>query len=345
VLKLYKPDLQVADRTGVVTRPQACDLCGDCDVELLSLRDRRRKPLPTAVCVSCGLISHFQIPSDAQLGRYYRDQYRMAYHREAKPSAKRVVKAWACGQTIFKLLEPFARSGDRVFEVGAGLGCTVKAFQLAGYDASGVEPGAAFSDFAREQLQSPVATGQLEEMPLQPTYDLILLVHVIEHFQSPRRSLQFIHGLLRPDGQLYVECPNVAAPHAAPHKLFHFAHIYNFTYLTLNALARSCGFRVVHRFSDERDRNLRVLLARDNPAQIHPTANGYAESVAAVTRYNALTYHLRPRYLSERLKSVGHQLVCSFRTRQRLQDILGICRQSPTPARVEQSPGGIRKAA
>jgi hypothetical protein len=40
------------------------------------------------------------------------------------------------------------RPGDRVFDIGAGLGLNVKQFELAGYDACGIEPGISFQSYA-----------------------------------------------------------------------------------------------------------------------------------------------------------------------------------------------------
>ena len=88
------------------------------------------------------------------------------------------------------------------------------------------------------------------------------LVHVIEHFNSPVSALRAIHALVRPGGRLYVECPNLAAPFAACNRLFHFAHVYNFTPWTLLAVARKCGFELEHRFTDNEAPNVEMLLRR-----------------------------------------------------------------------------------
>ena len=196
-------------------RNSACILCDGHDVELLATRDRRGNPLDTVVCVDCGLISHQDVPTDDEVSEYYSNTYRRDYHGEETPSPKRVVNAWNRGQRLLSDLSPHLEPGDRVFEVGAGIGCSVKVFELAGYDASGIEPGSDFNRYSRDVLRSPVRQGVLEDVPRQADCDLVLLVHVIEHFNDPRRALEQIHGLLKPSGRLYVECPNVGAPHAA----------------------------------------------------------------------------------------------------------------------------------
>ena len=81
-------------------------------------------------------------------------------------------------------LLPYVPAGSRIFEIGAGIGCTVKSFELAGFDSSGIEPGRGFEQFGRDVLRARLECKQLEDLPPTPSHDFILLVHVIEHLAS-----------------------------------------------------------------------------------------------------------------------------------------------------------------
>ena len=175
----------VESPSGAFVRDAKCDLCGADEVELLATRDRRGKPLRTVVCTRCGLLSHESIPSDEELADYYAHEYRHAYHGEGQPSAKRVLRAWNVGRAIYQRVQSFVHPGDRVFEIGAGLGCTVKAFDLEGFEASGIEPGVEFQSFSRGTLHADIENARLEDLAPVPAYDFVLLVHVIEHFSQP----------------------------------------------------------------------------------------------------------------------------------------------------------------
>jgi len=313
-------------------RNSACILCDGHDVELLATRDRRGNPLDTVVCVDCGLISHQDVPTDDEVSEYYSKTYRRDYHGEETPSPKRVVNAWNRGQRLLSDLSRHLEPGDRVFEVGAGIGCSVKVFELAGYDASGIEPGSDFNRYSREVLRSPVHQGVLEDVPRQADCDLVLLVHVIEHFNDPRRALEQIHGLLKPSGRLYVECPNVGAPHAAPGKIFHYAHIYNFTHATVSMLAQKCGFRVLEQFSTDAERNVRVVLERAEVESPIINLESYRASRAAVNRYSTVTYHARPSYLAGRARTISIRTAERFLAKRRLRDVVEACQRSAKSA-------------
>ena len=224
-----------------------CELCGSGNREVISSRDRDGNSLETVMCTHCGLVSHAVIPTEEELRAYYASEYRNDYHGERTPSDRRVMRAWKNGTRICNQVSPFLPLGASVLEVGAGIGCTVKAFDRAGFDAQGIDPNGEFLDFARTKLQASVKTASLHDLASPDhaqRHEAVLLVHVIEHLRSPRDAFQQLSRLLSPDGLLYVECPNLAAPFARRAKMFHRAHLYNFTPATLTTLATMCGFEL-----------------------------------------------------------------------------------------------------
>jgi SAM-dependent methyltransferase len=273
------------------------------------------------------LISHESVPSDEELADYYREEYRSDYHGEFTPSPYRVVREWNRGRELLQLLSPFLRPRETVFEIGSGIGCTVKNFECAGYEALGVEPGDGFRSFAANRLGATVFPGVLNDLPAEPMGDMALLVHVLEHLNSPTAALQRIRQLLRPGGRLYIEVPNAAAPHAAPGKMFHFAHIYNFTPATLQMLAHKTRFGVRTWLSPRRDRNIRVLLepTESTDWQVDPVS--YDGTMECLTRYSTFTYHLRWEYARMRLSTVLSHASDRVRAATRMQRIVEKCRQ------------------
>ncbi len=286
----------------------SCDLCGGIQFDVISQRDRLGKPLETVICQRCGLVSHRPIPSEKEIAQYYAEHYRQEYHGEQNPSARRVMRAWKNAERIYNQIEPNLRQGLDVFEVGAGIGCTVRLFELNGFDASGIEPGQSFNYFSREKIRAKVKNVNLFDLQPGAGHDIVLLIHVIEHFTSPTAALARIYALLKPEGRLYIECPNLAAPFSTFPRLFHFAHIYNFTPQSLIAMAEKCGFGVEKVFSDENNSNIQILFARQKPGEPSLEQGIAARTKAAVQRYNVLSYHLRWNYLQARL----YKLACYF---------------------------------
>ncbi len=322
-----------------IIRDAPCDLCGRSEFRLLAKTDRRGAALTTVVCQVCGLVAHANIPTEAELAEYYRRQYRFDYHGEYVPSPHRVVREWNRGRELLRLLRPFVSPRDQIVEIGCGIGCTVSNFLRAGYNASGVEPGDGFRHYAIEKLGITAHGGVLANLPREPMADMIMLVHVLEHLRSPDDALAHIRTLLKHRGRCYIEVPNAGAPHAAPGKMFHFAHIYNFTPDTLSMLAAKSNFTVMRWLSKPGDKNLRVLLQCSDgvPWRIEPTS--YARTVQAVNGYSPLRYFLRWNYLRQRLRTlVGHPGDRIFAERR----VEGILRGAPRKRRAETASDQVR---
>jgi hypothetical protein len=85
----------------------------------------------------------------------------------------------------------------------------------------------------------PSVESLLESQP-QP-FQLVSLMHVLEHFDDPLGSLRRIREkLLSPGGWLLLEVPNFYA-----HNSYELAHLSCFTSASLREMLRKAGYRVV----------------------------------------------------------------------------------------------------
>lgn len=104
------------------------------------------------------------------------------------------------------------RSASRILDVGAGSGGTLSWLKTLYPDAetTGVELN---HELARElQRNADVAiVGNIDDcLPRLATFDLILLLDVLEHVPDSARTLQRIRGCLRAGGRVIVSVPNIA---------------------------------------------------------------------------------------------------------------------------------------
>ena len=318
-------------------RSTPCNLCGERHFLRAADLDRRGNPLETVLCQNCGLVSHGSIPSDAELSEYYEGQYRDDYHGEFTPSPYRVLREWKRGEQLVDMLGHRIPHSAQVMEIGSGIGCTVKNFDLAGFQASGIEPGRGFCQFSRDQLHAEIQQTSLDQLEGKANQQLVLLVHVLEHLNDPSSALRKLRQLMANDGLCYIEVPNFSAPHAAPGKQFHFAHIYNFTPATLTMLAQANGMVVRQLFSSASDKNLQILLARGPlPAEGETPdvdSTSFSLSLRALTQYNSLGYHLRWRYLRDRASTLLRHAGNRWRASARLENLLLRCQGMTTETR------------
>ena len=104
------------------------------------------------------------------------------------------------------------RPGERVLEVGCSTGALTERIRGKGCMVVGIEvrPDAAAKAraFAEEVL-----VGDVERIPLvwpPASFDVILLLDVLEHLFDPAAATRRLLSLLKPDGRVVVALPNVA---------------------------------------------------------------------------------------------------------------------------------------
>jgi hypothetical protein len=114
----------------------------------------------------------------------------------------------------------------------------------------------------------------------------------------------------------------VYGPHAAPGRLFHYAHVYNFTPWTLKMMGESCGFRLVQTLSACHDTSLMFVFEKADRRRLVIDPTSYGQSLSAVQRYNAWTYHCRPRYAIHRVQSLSVLLNSAFFARRRVRQLI-----------------------
>lgn len=99
--------------------------------------------------------------------------------------------------------------GDRVLDVGAGIGTFLAMARQRGWRVAGTEVSTSALELARSRHGIDLFNGQAEDLQL-PTnaFDVVTLWHVLEHVPSPSRLLHVCHDALVPGGSIVIALPN-----------------------------------------------------------------------------------------------------------------------------------------
>ena len=116
-----------------------------------------------------------------------------------------------CARALKKALQFCAPSQPlRVLDVGAGGGIAVRYLQSLGHDVIGVEPSRALVKMAKEKMGVSLLSGTLDQLLEEgASFDLICMLEVIEHLQSPAETIKTIRHLLKEGGILLITTPNI----------------------------------------------------------------------------------------------------------------------------------------
>ena len=223
-----------------------CDFCGGRDFHPFWEVMRYGINLPTVLCKNCGLCMTNPRPTpeanelfNATLyHRFHGKQNLTEYtERSIRLAAPRV-----------SLLQTFVdpQAALSVFEIGTGVG----QFQLGtrkatAWNVSGIDANQESAQACRQQGLD-VRQAFIEDVSGTATYDVVASFQVLEHIRSPRDFLARARELLKPDGLIYIEVPNLSRPGMGLDRKFQLPHLFNFSATTLRNYLHRAGFESIY---------------------------------------------------------------------------------------------------
>lgn len=234
-----------------MNKQASCQVCGNPGSERLQtqagfriLRPSGELPfdIHTVLCDRCGLVYTDPQPAPGLLADFYAAQERDAFvegdeTRIPGEGSRRSQATWI-REAVGSL------KGLRVLEIGCYDGYLLHLLEQQGAQGVGIEPSASAAALGQDRYGVTIHAGLFEEIELQDgEFDLIVLSHVLEHLAAPAPTLARCHELLKANGQLFIEVPNVLKPRVeSAVNFFTFDHLFNFCPDTLGMLFRAQGF-------------------------------------------------------------------------------------------------------
>jgi SAM-dependent methyltransferase len=238
-----------------------------------------------AVCQSCGLT---QKPADgrwrAEIGEIYRD-YEM-YHQSAAndqavfdPASGR--PTGRCEVLARRLHESGLPAAGSLLDVGAGSGAMLAAFSAA-------SPGWRLFGLDLDDRKEPAlkAIPRFERLFTTPPeqvaqrFELVTLIHSLEHFPDPVAMLRSLRGLIARGGRMFVQVNDVER---TPFDLVVADHLCHFTPHSLAYLVARSGLGVGSLRTDWVNKEL-SLLTVEAPQAAGPEAEDAAAATTRVRR-------------------------------------------------------------
>ncbi len=184
--------------------------------------------------------------TEDELRAFYARGYRSLRQDSESPTEKDLLMQAARATTTLGLIADRVRSVSRHLDVGSSSGALLEEFRRRfGCAPVGIEPGEVYRRYSQSRgLQVVASLDDLRRSAPDP-FDLVTVMHVLEHVPDPVRMLARLRDEhMTPDGFLLLEVPNLIDHHA-----FELAHAHAFTASSLIDCVRRAGFREVWRRS------------------------------------------------------------------------------------------------
>jgi len=267
-----------------------CDICGNLSYEIVYPASIKRSIYDSdfsvfgelgeysqiVKCSSCELVYSNPRDSNEMLHEKYHNLSVSNYLQEEVSRKKTAQKD---ASIVMKYM---SEGNKRILDIGCSSGIFLSSLPpiLKGY---GVEPGLQGGGIAKNLIGSEkVHIGTLESAPFRPnTFDVITMWDVIEHLDSPKKTLADVRTLLKPDGFLFILTPNFEslASKIMGNKWPNLIrqHLYYYTPKTLIKLLEISGFDTIDKFSYSRFFTFIYLYKR--------LGFPFADSVAKISKF------------------------------------------------------------
>lgn len=224
-----------------------CPLCGCGDYFILSKKMQFRLDCRTVVCRRCGFCFVSPLPKRKVLETFYRDAYAIYYRKIHSAPSGRNDAVYRENARKLGILEKYTHlAGKDILEVGPGRSGFLEAALAKFSKCSAIEPSSDFKKYLSEK-GIEVVSDFLENAPATKKYDVIALFQVMEHFRDPVEATNKIGDLIKEDGLLILDVPDIKRPFRSLDRYFlRYVHLSYFSETTLSKLLSSCGFEVLY---------------------------------------------------------------------------------------------------
>jgi SAM-dependent methyltransferase len=238
-------------------REIVCPICDNrCGTVLYGARlpakfDETAPPSPYSAhyqinrCTNCGLTYSSPVMDALGVSRLYQDSRETNVSLGEEDNVRRTMALY------YRLAAPQLRGRERMLDIGCDMGFMLEAAKRDGFEElHGIEPVPAARTVA-EAVEGAIITDKFFEQTEYPAdyFDLITLVHVLDHLYDPRVVLRQARKNLRPEGLILAVVHNVRSLLGLllgeRFPIFNLYHHYFFDKHTLAELFRRQGYEVV----------------------------------------------------------------------------------------------------
>jgi len=166
-------------------------------------------------CATCGLEQTWPRPSEGELKGLYERFYNAGISPD---SAYRGLRERFFTSGLYRLWLRWdgdmgfhgRRGTGRLLDVGCNEGGRLSLYADNGFQVEGLELNESAAALAR-QRGFQVHTAPLGQFRPREPFDVVVLANVLEHAWDPVQMLAEVRRLVRPQGEVWISCPNAAS--------------------------------------------------------------------------------------------------------------------------------------
>ncbi len=148
------------------------------------------------------------------------------------------------------LIESHVPNKGKILDIGTAGGSFLGIASQRGWDVTGCEPSKWLSEWGSNHYNITIYPGTIFDMHLnEGEFDVVTLWDVLEHTPDPKAVLQECRRILKPDGILVVNYPDIGSSIARlmgrKWVFLLSVHLYYFTIQTIRKMLQMTGFDII----------------------------------------------------------------------------------------------------
>jgi SAM-dependent methyltransferase len=216
-----------------------CKICKSNDITIIF---KHRNHIGLSKCNNCKVVFTYPKPKKQEIQSFYDDKNYFKHWFEYKD-----IKYVTDNLRVDKL-KNYVHCGT-LLDYGSGLGYFLDAASKKGFTSYGIETSKFGVEYSNEHYN--FNTIQYSGLPLpfkDNFFEAISIWHVLEHIEEPIELLKEFKRILKPNGYLIIEVPNlngILSVIRGKKKLPLIEHLFHYTPSTLNSLLKISDFRIL----------------------------------------------------------------------------------------------------
>jgi 2-polyprenyl-3-methyl-5-hydroxy-6-metoxy-1,4-benzoquinol methylase len=230
----------------------SCILCGNSECGLVRHGVRDNADIDVVKCDKCGHIQLFPLPSIEEDKKYYdRDQQMKSLVSVVDEKMIERNKPWINQQV--ERYAPYLINRKNILEIGSGYGIFLSELtKKTGLNITGLELSEERRRFTMQQfgIKTIELNLMVDDIPeeYKNRFDGIVSFHVLEHISRPQKFLRSVNELIKNDGIIIFEVPNVEEQFLYENEHYNAfkwlrAHVSYYNKTSLYNLFSEVGFR------------------------------------------------------------------------------------------------------
>lgn len=205
---------------------------------------------------------------------------------------------------ILSNFKDYINHDSDILDFAGGSGDFAKFLLKEGYkNVSQLEISAKCAEIAKTKgVRTILKDGCSEGGELKNKFDLITMIHSLEHFKDIDKLINSIKKMLKPEGLLYIEVPDAekySDRDSVPFTMFTFEHLYHFTKETMQNISNVFGLEKVDigQFYKAESYDVLYGLYKNNGKILNPEYS--SNSKDKILKYNTDSFYKLKPYIEQ----------------------------------------------